>query len=291
MTCFILPTITFCFLLSVWQTGDMYLDGVDEIEYFACNEVTAFAAVEYEEEGSRCSGILAIEMETSSELWYHETNQDDDFYTNVPYQLQYSNGRIYSLVSFLGIICLDAGSGEEVFLWECGSYIHAPFILNSGTIYTATACDVIKLDALTGDTLWELPVERENSDFPLTLSHLFLGCGKLLVGSIQTPLFCVDPSTGEMIWRNEDIQGWQGSSYSGAMHISENLVFATANQEEVAVINADDGSLITFYDNSRYLESDDKGTYIVICEDDERYLCAIDPVSGVISSRVVLDSE
>lgn len=291
MTFFILPTIAVCFLSSAWQAGDMDLAGVDKIEYFACNEGTVFAAVEYEEGSARRVGILAIEMETSSELWYHETDQDDNFYSNVPYQLQYCDGRIYSLVSFLGILCLDAGSGEELFLWVCGSYIHAPFILNSGNIYTATACDVIKLDALTGDTLWELPVERENSDFPLTLSHLFLGCGRLLVGSIQTPLFCVDPSTGEMIWRNEDIQGWQGSSYSGAIHISEDLIFATANQEEVAVIDADDGSLITFYDNSRYLESDDQGTYIIIREDDERYLCTIDPVSGSISSRAVLDSE
>lgn len=286
-----LQVIWFCFLSSVWQTGDMGLAGVDEIEYFACNEGTAFAAVEYEEESARGSGILAIEKETSDELWFYETDRDDNFYSNAPYQIQYCDGRIYSLVSFLGILCLDAGSGEELFLWECSSYIHAPFILNSGNVYTVTACDVVKLDALTGDTVWELPVERENSDFPLTLSHLFLGCGRLLVGSIQTPIFCVDPYTGEMIWRNEDIRGWQGSSYSGARHISENLVFATANQEEVAVIDADDGSLIAFYDNSRYLESDDWGTYIIIREGAERYLCTIDPVSGSISNRAVLENE
>ena len=291
MTCFMLPAIGFCFLSSAWQTGDMGLPGVDEIEYLVCNEGTVFAAVEYEEESTRRSGILAIETETSDELWFYETDSDDNFYSNVPYQIQYSDGRIYALISYLGILCLDAASGEELFLWECGSFIHAPFILNSGNIYTVTACDVVKLDALAGYTVWELPVERENSDFPLTLSHLFLGCGRLLVGSIQTPIFCVDPFTGEMIWRNEDIRGWQGSSYSEAVHISEDLVFASANKEEVAVIDADDGSLIVFYENSRYLESDDQGTYIVIREDNERYLCTIDPVSGSISNRAVLENQ
>lgn len=291
MTCFILPTIAVCFLSPAWQAGDMDLAGVDKIEYFASNEETVFAAVEYEEGSARGVGILAIEMETSSELWYYEIDQDDNFYLNLPYQQQYCDGRIYSLVSFLGILCLDAISGEELFLWECGSYIHAPFIFNSGNIYTATAYDVIKLDALTGDTLWVLPVEGENSDFPLTLSHLLLGCGRLLVGSIQTPLFCVDPAKGEIIWSNEDIQGWQGSSYSEAIHISEDLVFVTSSSEEVAVFDADDGSLITFYDNSSYLESDGQGIYIIIREEDDRYLCTIDPVSGSISNQALLDNE
>jgi outer membrane protein assembly factor BamB len=279
-----------CSVLLGWEIREIDLPGVYEIVNLEfCNGIV-YACVEYDEY-SRCNGIIAIDIETGEELWFHKTGSEDNVDRNVPYEIRYWNGRIYSTVSHLGILCLEASSGADEFLWEYSGYLHAPFVLKNGYLFAATPSELIKLDADAGQTEWVLTLESEDGETPLTLSDLSMDHGKLLVGSIQTPMFCASPSTGEILWRNEDIQGWRDDSYSGTRYISEHLVFATVDAGDMAVLNAVDGSLAAFYDNCRYLGSDDGGIYLVLLENDERHLCALDPGSGEISLRVVLDQD
>ncbi len=285
----ILVLLLFC--ASYPQTGtEIRLPGVDEIVDINLGEESVFACVQYRDaETDRINGIIALDVETGEELWFHGTDYDD-YLSTVPHDVQFHDNKVYAAVSHYGILCLDARSGTEIFIREITGDIIAPIIIDNDVLYAASTSELVAMDANTGEDAWNLIMEPCEDGIPRPVSHIYLHDDMLLAGSIYPSLRCVDSRTGRLLWiTTEDPWVCESSSWVEVIEVFDNTAYIKTSSPELTIMDLNSQDVIAFHKNCIYLAGDEEWIYLYYPEDVESLICLVEPESGLITDRVVPD--
>jgi len=115
------------------------------------------------------------------------------------------------------LTALEMGSGERAWTWSAGGAIRAqPSVIGDAVYVASDDGRVSKLARLSGRLLWQAEIgtgperlgpESPDSKWDRYGSSVVEAGGRLFVGSRDGALYCLDPETGERLWRfqTEDI--------------------------------------------------------------------------------------
>lgn len=119
------------------------------------------------------------------------------------------------------VIALDSHDGRELWRWHDGvksQYFSAP-IVAGGALYFAREKKLLRLNVISGALEWIYDAEDS------ILSPPSVAGGKVLIGTLENGLLCVDASSGEKIWGVE----LAGACYSGGVILNERVYAGGAN--------------------------------------------------------------
>ncbi len=224
-------------------------------------------------------GILALDIGTGEELWFRGSTGDDTSFEDTPWNLQYHDGRLYSVIYSVGLLCLDAETGEQEFLWQTGATVIAPSIIEDGTLYVASKTRLAAMDAATGEILWTFSDSPGEMGMVPTLIDINLHNGKLFAGSIIPSVRCFDAATGEFLWRSEGVLDTGGAGYAHIHHVSDVLAFVTTASGELTMLDTGSGRMVATVSDCEYLAGDENGVYLYLFNEGD--LCEMEPETGM----------
>jgi len=155
------------------------------------------------------SRLYALDAAGGSILWeYDVVDHVDDAVTVL-------DGKVY--VPADSAWCLDAEAGSRIWAFKgmSDSKMNGTPAVGGGAAYFTNtprndeidSCRVYALDSETGREIW-------SKGFPhYTTGSLTLSESRLLLPTDGGPLYCLDPSTGAVLWTNTDAEGgyWDSS--------------------------------------------------------------------------------
>ena len=265
---------------------ELDLSSYGELGPIVLENGTVYACIEREnDEPYQYSGILAIDSNSGDEIWFYSLPRGDATYEIVPFGIQFYSHRIFAKVREMGIICINAVSGEEIFRLERSARFIAPMILDNEFLYAATTSEVIKLDALTGEVFWSQQIEETEEGIPQSVSHIFLDEERLYAGCIQSTMRCFDTEYGLLVWFADDPWLREGDGWLATQYASDSLLFVGTQATETTIVEAATGMTISYMKGCRFLAGDEEGIYLHRNVDGISYICFFDPDTGIEISR------
>ncbi len=268
---------------SAFVQTELDLSRFGVIGGFAVRDGIFYAAVQ--EDGADSSlgcGIFALDTYSREDIWFFGSSEIDEWDDQALWELQFHDGRLYAAIHSVGLLCLDAETGEKEFLWETGGTIIAPIIIEDGTLYTASKTKLVAMDAATGEIFWTFVDEPGEMGMVPTMIDLYLNNGRIYVGSIASSIRCFDAATGEYLWTSESVVDTHGGGYAHTNYVSDSLVFTEVAGHDITMLDAESGRMVSFIEGCQFLAGDEEGVYVFVFTEG---ICELDPESGLLTGR------
>ena len=176
--------------------------------------------------------VWCFNASNGQKLWNYECNDPIGPVTVV-------NGKVYVSIrrSYDKFLCLNATTGEMIWTWNEGyiEEIYAGSSVAEGRVYVATMGygyidpngtywvpgDLHCLDAETGTLLWEanLGTGFTWGSPAVAYGNVYIGTGDGLCNTGKGGFYCVNASTGNLVWKHDGLFPEQGKylAYSGSL--------------------------------------------------------------------------
>ena len=259
-----------------------------EMGAYCAKDGTLYASFRDEDDFSLFCGIVAIDLGMGESLWIYDTTLEEASARGSAWWIRLDEGRLYALVNGLGVVCLDAGTGEEFFRWEPEDHIIAPFVLEDGVLYAASTTEVVALDAATGELLWRWEDTCGEIGMWPTIINIYFHEDRLYIGCILPGIFCFDALTGELLWESEGVMDSGGGGYAHTEQVSDSLVFVSTSSEELSLLDAGTGWAIGCLQYAEYMAGDSRGIYAYHWDEDA--VLELDPLTGELTGRLLPES-
>ena len=285
------------FILSVLATVSSLSYGILEIDLAARGEIQDFSYtdgviyISLKETTEQHSGVVAVNADNGEELWFYSVPEMETPEKVFSRQIEVYGENVYVHLVHLGVLCLNADTGNHNFIWECPSWFHWPPVHAEDRLYISSHGKVSMLNTLTGDQLWEYSVDSEPIDIPCPISDIHFSGERIYVGSICPYLRSLNARTGEPVWMTDEPWRSRTSSYLTIEDVIKDLVIVSANDAELAALNVRSGEQILFLDHCHYLDGDSIGVYLHHEENDKAYLYLLDPATGRLVDSIETDCD
>ena len=143
------------------------------------------------------------------------------------------------------LIALDSHDGRELWRWQDGvksQYFTAP-IVTGGALYFARENNLVRLNAMSGELDWMFDAEDS------ILSPPSVSGGKVLLGTLENGLLCVDAANGKPVWH----AALGGACYSGGVVLNERVYAGGGNT--LFCLDLKDGAIKWAYRGNEALTS------------------------------------
>ncbi len=196
--------------------------------------------INWDHEGD--SFIVALDKRSGKELWRRERNEPTSWST--PLIVQF-NGNYQVIVSATGKTrSYDLTTGEVI--WQCsglGTNVVPTPLYRDGVVYVASghrspAMQAIQLDKARGDiadsdaVLWSI-----DQNTPYVSSPLLYGDRLFMTKNRNAILSCYDPSTGEIVYGPERLEG-MGSIFSSLVGVDNRIYISDLDGSTLVVKNS-----------------------------------------------------
>ena len=131
-----------------------------------------------------------------------------------------------------------------------------PAMLSDGVVMVGGDWSIYGFDMETGEQLWRTEVDPESGTGVFARTEHLLHDGLLYVNSFVFPLACIEPSTGEMLWRSLD-----APNCARKMHYNEEsdwIVVCSIGRGSILVFDANNGDLLhreDSYEGHSYIDN------------------------------------
>ena len=146
--------------------------------------------------GANDGCAYCIDRDTGRLRWKVRTAETEDRAMQLFSRPTLCAGRLYVGTATRRLLCLDAGSGEVRWAEEMPDWVRSAPAAAGGRIWAACMDGTVCCFSDRGQRLWTARVGAH----PI-YADLVLAGGKLLVGSSDLSLWCLDAAEGTVLWR------------------------------------------------------------------------------------------
>jgi len=157
------------------------------------------------------------------------------------------DGKVYAEFSNGELHCLNASTGETVWMHDSNSAGDCSPAVANGKVYIASNDGTVYcLDAATGDPIWTLSDFLEPATFGLTCPAI--AEDRLYIGSVNQGVYCMNASTGDLHWGQKT-----GNSVHSSPAVADGKVYVCS--DKAYCLNATVGEPIWTYTTGVYIGS------------------------------------
>lgn len=155
-----------------------------------------------------------------------------------------------------------------------------------GRLFVFTWEVVNCLDGNTGELLWRFEITPGSLEYNLIEEDPIIWNGNIMVWDVKKTLYCLDPITGELLWKRE-----KETRFSEiACVYEEDIFFKLSIMEGRGIIRVNQDLQTIWRIKTRRMPFSESAISqgILVCEDMEGWVYAIDAVTGILRWEVDL---
>lgn len=152
------------------------------------------------------------------------------------------NGMVYIGSSDNNTYCLNATTGQMIWIYNAGTDILSSPTVAYGMVYIGLAdkSQIFCLNATTGSFIWNY------TTFGPIISTCAVANGRVYVGAMVANLYCLNAFTGSKIWscNTDNLTSSIGICYSSPAVANGMVYFGTLLNNDTICLNASSGTLL-----------------------------------------------
>ena len=157
----------------------------------------------------------------------------------------YWDGNVYFVGGDPALYCVDVSSQSVLWTYSTNSEITTTPTIWNGSVFFASADELLSMDAKNGEELWTVPIN-------VKLSSPAISFGRLYLGTFDNSFDCYDALDGSLLW-STDVNG----PIKTPPVVAGDLIYFGTNTAEgqFYALNTTDGSVVWTYPVNEFIMS------------------------------------